>query len=140
MPTTMTTTGGRCQAAFSLRREPELRVDTHLLLADAIVLQEDEAVVPDGDLDRLDELVDDRRVIRVHLAQVDRRQLGKVVCLFGDRRRIPGPDVGLAGKVGRGRVEGGGGRHWQADVGLGRSLRVREMVKGGGLISTASGL
>jgi hypothetical protein len=95
------------ETLHAVRGRPEIsQLTTHLLIRDAIVFEKDEAIVADSDLDLLDELGDDRRVIRVHLAQVNRRELGKVMCLLGGSRGYPGGHEGFAAESRGRRVEG----------------------------------
>lgn len=68
----------------------------HLLERNSIVLEEQEAVMANGKLDLLDKLINDGWVLRVQQREINRLELGKVVLLLGDWRRVPLWHGGLA--------------------------------------------
>jgi hypothetical protein len=82
-----------------------------LLKRDTVVLKEEEAVVADGDLDLLDESVDNSRIFGVEQRKINGLERCKALGLLGDGRGLPFGDKGLAGEVGGGRAEGCCGGH-----------------------------
>jgi hypothetical protein len=78
----------------------------HLIEGDTIVDQVEETVIPDGFLCGRHELLDNRRVWRVHQGKIDGVELGVVEILRWSRGRNPLRNLRLVGVVGR-RVERG---------------------------------
>lgn len=71
-----------------------------LLQRDAVVLEEEEAVVADGDFDLLDEIVDDGGVVGVQEREVDGLECCEAFCLVGDWGTVPFWHGGFAGEGG----------------------------------------
>ena len=73
-----------------------MRLVSHLLERNPIVLEEQEAVMANGKLNLLDKLIHNGRVLRVQQREINRFEFGKIVLLFGGLRRNPLWHEGLA--------------------------------------------
>ena len=58
-------------------------IHAHLLQRNTIVLKKQKTVVANGNLDLLDKLINNGRILRIQQGEINGLEIGKVVLLFG---------------------------------------------------------